>query len=59
MAAQPLGLDGLGSSWRNGRGLGLMLGFTRTEWLRAAVAAILAIAIGYPLLVFVLVAGQP
>jgi len=36
-----------------------MLGFSRTEWLRAAVTAILAIAIGYPLLVFVLVAGQP
>ena len=34
-----------------------MLGFTRTEWLRAAATAILAIAIGYPLLVFVLVWG--
>jgi len=34
-----------------------MLGFTRTEVVRATVTAILAIAIGYPLLVFVLVWG--
>lgn len=34
-----------------------MLGFSRTEWLRSAVTAILAVAIGYPLLVFILVWG--
>jgi len=34
-----------------------MLGFTVREWLRATLAAIVIVAVGYPLLVFALVAG--
>lgn len=34
-----------------------MLGFTVREWLRAFLAAIVFVVVGYPLLVMALVAG--